>query len=211
MRGGSLRFRNLSGLTVPRTLWIELANGVGLGGALRRAVDDDLGLYVGSNLRVTVNRMIERGDRNVVAGTYTYGHISLYPCSTCNVAFLTEVYLHELVHAWVDEFREREVYDHWEACAVADKFAAQAFRRLGGRVNGTGSRRLCHSYSLSVERAALNVPRITETVEWMRSEIPHLQDLSRKGAATGFKDYEVGETAYGGEETAERNPKPWTR
>jgi len=167
-----LRFRNLSGLALPKGLWRELAIIVGVGSTLRRAREDDLGMYAGYALRVTVNPARERKEGNSLAGSYTYGHIALYPCSRCNVAFLTEVYLHELVHALVDDCRSREVNDHWYACAVADSFATQAFARLGGEVAQHSVMRECQGYSLSVDTALSRVARLTGLVERLYGEVP---------------------------------------
>jgi hypothetical protein len=118
---------------------------MGLGGPLPGAIADDIGLYSSKTLRLTV-RPTRRALRGAVVttGTYTPGKITLYPCTRCSVAFLTQVYLHELFHAWLHQFHP-EVYHHHESCPVAEEFADKSFAVLGGRIR---PRRLCGSYSL---------------------------------------------------------------
>jgi hypothetical protein len=150
-----------------------LAKELGLDGALRGAAEDEFGLYTASTLRITVRPQRMRKENNILAGTYTYGHIVLYPCPRCNVAFLTTVYLHELVHAWVHEYRPRQVYDRWNACTLADKFSAQAFKHLGGSVSRRPTHPLCQKYSLSIDIALSRVTQISKLFTRISTEIPN--------------------------------------
>lgn len=71
---------------------------LGLAAALPAAMYDDLGMCSGKSLRVSVRpkRDVPKG-AIVTTGSYTYGRITLTPCFHCNSAFLTQVFLHELV------------------------------------------------------------------------------------------------------------------
>ncbi len=104
-----MRYRDHSGLQIHRSLWTALAHPLGLDGRLPGALNDDLEMYSGNSLRVSVRPTLDR-DTDHPSGTYTYGHISLFPCPKCTRAFLTCVYLHELFHAWLHQNRRRAVY-----------------------------------------------------------------------------------------------------
>ena len=143
-----MRFRNLSSLDIDRDLWRALARPFGMDRALPGAIADNLGLYVGKSLRVTIRPQLEREPEHP-SGWCSYGHISLFPCPICTPAFLTCVYLHELFHAWLHEVDD-DLYLTWRHCEAADRFADTAFELLGGIVAqkcggyraGRGSRHL---------------------------------------------------------------------
>src|SRR5262245_13407857 len=101
-----MRVRNLSNVAIDRKLLDALARGFGLGGKLPQALADDVGLYVGQSLRVTVRPRLHRPERHP-SGTYTTGHITLYPCPSCSAAWVVAIYLHELFHAWVSQVDPR--------------------------------------------------------------------------------------------------------
>lgn len=142
-----MRFRNASEVTIPKRLWRELALRLGLAAALPGATHDDLGMYSrGSSLRVSVRAEREVPDGAVVTtGSYTYGRITLAPCFHCTPAFLTQVFLHELAHAWVHQYRPK-LYDRSNWCDIAERFANAGYRALGGewRVRGR-----CGTYRLA--------------------------------------------------------------
>jgi hypothetical protein len=142
-----MRFSNASAVLIPRRLWRELARPLGLTATLPRAIDDDLGLYgSGNTLRVTVRPEREVRDGVIVTtGSYTYGHITLSPCTHCTPAFLTQVFLHELVHAWIHQHRPT-LYDRSDWCDLADQFADAGYRALGGEWR---VRSRCGSYRLA--------------------------------------------------------------
>src|SRR5689334_7931704 len=114
-----MQIRNLSTLRIPKPLWRRLAASVGLAGVLPGAIKDRLGLYGSSRtLRVTVRPFSRVNEGEVTAtGSYTFGHVTLYPCRRCNPASLTQVYLHELVHAWLHQYHEG-LYEAWSSCEL---------------------------------------------------------------------------------------------
>lgn len=182
-----MRVRNLSDLQPPRALWSDLATAFGVGGELRRAREDDLGIYSGDSPRITINPRRERPHRNEVVGSYTYGHVALYPCSICSTAFLTWVYLHELVHAWVDEYRSRSVYQHWEACPLADELASRAFAALGGvETLPEGTSRVCQGYEIDLQEALMYMHRVKPLAAELRRRVPKGR-ISRRAARTGVE------------------------
>ena len=131
-----MRLKNLSDIHIPRQLWYRLVSAIGLGGRLPQALEDEYGIY-GKNrtLRVSVNPGRERNSEHesVVVGTYTFGHIALFPCPRCSLGFMTFTFLHELHHAWLHQYKEKE-YEEREFCEVAEGFAGDAFSALGGKV-----------------------------------------------------------------------------
>ena len=143
-----MRFKNSSSLLISKALWQEFAIAMSLGGALPGALGHEFGMYPSSTLRVGIHRErpVQRG-RIVTTGSYTYGHITLSPCLHCTPAFLTQVYFHELVHAWLHQTHS-EVYDSDDSCRVAERFADAGFRVIGGAMR---DRNLCGSYSLPLE------------------------------------------------------------
>jgi hypothetical protein len=128
-------------------------------GPLPGAVADSLGMYPGKFLRITIHqeRRVPSG-RVVTTGSYTYGHIVLSPCTRCTPAFLTQVYLHELVHAWLHQYRPT-LDIRIDSCALAERFANAGFRVLGGRMRRPEQ---CGSYTLSTmpSAAQLNAFRV---------------------------------------------------
>jgi hypothetical protein len=140
-----LRFRNSSSLSIPRRLWEELAAALSLGGILPGAVTDDLGMYPTKTLRITIHRARRVPAGQVVTtGRYTYGQITMFPCIHCTPASLTQVYLQELVHAWLHQYHPR-IYERLDSCRLAERFANAGYRALGGRKRKVT---LCGSYSL---------------------------------------------------------------
>lgn len=151
-----MRFRNTSQLPIPKRLWRELARPLGLTAALPGAEEDQQGMYgVAKTLRVTVRSEREVREGVVVeTGSYTYGHITLAPCTHCTPAFLTEVLLHELAHAWVHQHRPTE-YDQSDWCDLAERFAQVGYRALGGEWR---VRRRCGTYRLAPSGALRRLP-----------------------------------------------------
>ena len=129
----AMRYRDHSGLQIDRVLWTALARPLGLDRSLPGALNDDLGIYSGTSLRVSVRPRLNR-DADHPSGTYTYGHISLFPCPECTPAFLTCAYLHELFHAWLHQTDE-DLYTSWDHCDRADTFGDTAFALLGGAMS----------------------------------------------------------------------------
>ena len=158
-----MRYRNSSEFGIDRDLWTGLARPFRIDGSLPGAIADDLGLYVGKSLRVTIRPKLNRASEHP-SGSYTCGHISLFPCPTCNPAFLTRVYLHELFHAWLDQVDEK-LYLDWQHCETADAFADTAFTLLGGRIGNK-----CGGY-----RAALGFMR--QRLPWYEAFVETLASL----------------------------------
>ena len=152
-----MRLRNLSRRKIPRGLWRSLADGMKVGAILPRAVRDDLGMYPQyKGLRVVVRSEVSHPVGEVVTtGSYTYGLITLHPCKHCTVGFLTQVYIHELVHAWLHQYHD-SLYEVRESCGLAEHFADKAYKFLGGKIS---SRRVCGSYSLDPVRAIKKLPK----------------------------------------------------
>lgn len=146
-----MRFRNLSGLAIPKDLWRALAVSMRIGGPLPGALKDDIGIYgTCKSLRVTVRptRQVQPG-KSTVSGSHTYGHISIAPCCVCTIGALTHVYLHELFHAWLFQ-HARRLYEVWDHCRQAERFADAGFKALGGAFR---DRQRCGSYRLDLRRA----------------------------------------------------------
>src|SRR5688572_10233593 len=112
-----MQIRNLSRMAVPTGLWHALADVMKVGGQLPDAIREenrfgDFGVYGNcSVLRVTVRpaRALEQGPVMKI-GSYTCGRISLFPCTKCRPGTLTQVFLHELAHAWMDQYHQQL---HW--------------------------------------------------------------------------------------------------
>jgi len=144
--------RNCSGLPIPRELWRALACGLELDANLPAAARDEFGFYgPRKTLRIVVHSpgQVAKG-QIVTTGTYCYGRIDLRPCRVCTVGFLTRVYLHELVHAWLDQYRE-DFYIGSDSCPLAERFALAAFRHLGGTKRAND---LCSSHRLDIQIAS---------------------------------------------------------
>jgi hypothetical protein len=148
-----MRFRNLSNIALDTEFWQLLAEPLALSGPLPGALSDRLGLYRGESLRVTIRPRLSRRT-GAPDGTYTTGHISLFPCPKCSEASLLATYLHELFHAWLHQRNER-VYLRWPHCDKADTFADAAYDLLGGRIRGPR----CTQHELAVRRARSRLSR----------------------------------------------------
>jgi hypothetical protein len=70
---------------------------------------------------------------------------------------LTQVLLHELVHAWLHQLYP-DLYDRHSGrqCDLAERFADAGFIALGGKIKPS---RVCGSYRLSSRTAKSNLPR----------------------------------------------------
>jgi hypothetical protein len=136
-----MQITNLSTIGIPRRFWQEIANELKVGGNLPDAVRDDLGMYGGcKSLRVCVRpRRRVTHSRVIMVGCYTYGRISLFPCTHCTAGFLTQVLLHELVHAWLHQYHDKL---YFASCELAERFADAGFIALGGKITKS---RVCGS------------------------------------------------------------------
>jgi hypothetical protein len=149
-----MRITNRSSIAAPRRLWISLANEFNLLGPLPGVGTDEFGMY---DRRRVLQVIIKRrqsvsGTDIVVIGDYCFGLIRLMPCHKCTVGFVTQVYLHELVHAWLHQYHPA-LYEAWDSCPVAETFSQHAFRRLGG----TMGKDVCNAYVLNVRQAQQNL------------------------------------------------------
>ena len=148
-----MQIRNLSTVRIPIALWHELAEPLKVAGKLPDAVRDTVRMYgARTSLCVTVRprRHVPAGEITTT-GFYTYGRISLFPCTHCTPGLMTQVFLHELVHAWCHQYHEDS---YWSSCDLAERFANAGFRVLGGRFRVENR---CGSYRLSVRNAARNL------------------------------------------------------
>lgn len=148
-----MRFRNLSNIALDTEFWRLLAEPLSLSGRLPGALTDRLGLYRKESLRVTIRPSLSRRT-DAPDGTYTTGHISLFPCPKCSEASLLATYLHELFHAWLHQ-RNARAYLRWPHCDKADAFADAAYELLGGRIHGPR----CTQHQLPVRRARAGLSR----------------------------------------------------
>jgi hypothetical protein len=147
-----MRVRNRSKIKIPVDLWRKIATALGLDKVLPQAVDDELGMYSAvRSLRVSINRSMPRSHDKprAVVGSYTFGHITLYPCPRCSPGFLTFVFLHELCHAWMHQYHER-IYETYDSCTLCDEFAESGYRILSGV---SIRKRSCGQFLLSKDRA----------------------------------------------------------
>ena len=129
-----MRIRNRSKIRIPVDLWKKIAATLGLAEALPQAINDELGMYGAvRSLRVSVNQPVPGRHENpkAVVGSYTFGHITLYPCPRCTPGFLTFVFLHELCHAWFHQYHER-LYEAYDSCGMCEEFAEAGYRILSG-------------------------------------------------------------------------------
>jgi hypothetical protein len=146
-----MRLRNLSDIELPKTLWVELATALKLEGVLPGALVDDSGIYRFRSLCVRVRaRGVVATTEVVETGNYSFGRINLLPCTHCTPGSLTDVYLHELVHAWLHHYREPLYFDE-RSCSLCDRFADAGYRALGGTCGRSG---LCGSYRLPTKITA---------------------------------------------------------
>ena len=123
-----MRIRNLSSLSIPSTLWHELANVMSLGEKLPGAIADDVGTYGNCQTLCVTVRPRRSVPANTVAktGRYTYGRISLFPCRHCTAGSMTQVLLHELFHAWLHQYHD-DFYTCHPHCDLAERFANAGF------------------------------------------------------------------------------------
>ncbi len=150
-----MRLRNMSGLVIPKDVWMALARAMRVDGILPGAKADNHGTYENSKtLRVTV-RPRRRVARGIVTttGSHTFGRITLAPCRHCTFRSFTQVFIHELFHAWIFQYHER-LYDTFEHCRVAERFAEMGFLSLGGGVRDVD---VCGSYLLDPDDAREHV------------------------------------------------------
>jgi hypothetical protein len=149
-----MRVRNLSSIAIPVALWRELAYEMRVSGNLPGALADHIGIYRKcKTLCVTIHpRRRSISGEVVTVGAYTYGRISLFPCSICGAGFMTQVFIHELVHAWLHQYHEK-IYA--SSCELAERFADAAFIALGGKIR---SSHVCGSYHLPLKHAKQNFP-----------------------------------------------------
>lgn len=140
-----MRFRNLSSIPIPKNLWHAAASHLRVGDQLPQAIIDEFRLYGSKKrLRVTVRPESVNPTKDSEAGTYVFGHIELFPCKRCTIGYLTKVYFHELVHAWLDQYHNA-IYVSHESCRVAERFANAAYRAIGGSY---GPKHLCGGFDL---------------------------------------------------------------
>jgi hypothetical protein len=158
-----MRFRNLSRLEIPKSLWIELAKALHLNSILPQAVKDEYGMYEScKTLRVSLNRDFKKPDKEggTVTSWYTFGHISIFPCPHCTVGSLTHCYLEALFNAWFDQYHEEF---HWEFDTrhLGNQFSNQAYDALGGRNRDNG----CANYKLTRKTALANLAAYRQICE----------------------------------------------
>jgi hypothetical protein len=165
-----MRFMNSSTLVLPKLLWSQLAGAMKLDGILPGAKSDELGMYgTVKSLRVTVRRERQvRKGQVVTTGSYTYGHVTLYPCPNCSVAFVTQVFIHELMHAWIHQYHS-PLYSKSDTCEVAERFANAGFKALGGK---RGSLKNCGSYTFPTRLSLARVFEFRALAANLRAEMP---------------------------------------
>jgi len=161
-----MRIRNLSTKRIPSELWHHLAHTMQLGDRLPMAVADELELYPKHyRLEVTVRPIRRHAEGvEVFSGYYSCGRVVIFPCPSCTSAFLTHLFLHELFHAWIDQYHNT-LYASTMYCDLTGRFADASFRALGGRVR---PRNVCGSYSfsksLSFMLSTLGFPRLFKSL-----------------------------------------------
>lgn len=170
-----MQFRNLSSVNVPKYLWRNIAKEMNVDKELPQAVEDGILLYSTKTLKVTINKLIERGgsgEQEVVLGSNTCGSISIYPCPRCTIGFLTITYLHEICHAWLLEYHE-DIYDIYDTCEFCEAFAQKSYKILGGKATG----RLCGDHHLSIDQAVNKFSEfkvyVSQFVTMSSSELQH--------------------------------------
>lgn len=162
-----MRIRNFSGIAIPEELWYSFAECFGIGSLLPAVLLEPDMYGRCKTLSVTIRRVRKRASKKqITTGDHTYGRITLYPCPHCSAASLTQVYLHELVHAWLFQYHQK-LYQSWDSCGLAETFADIGFRVLGGTVR---PRALCGSYGLSVRVAKGRLPRFRQLVNSLTTD-----------------------------------------
>jgi hypothetical protein len=150
-----MRIINRSRLPIPGSLWRLLAQSLRIDGTLPGTDGIDAEMYARRDLRVIVHAERETTAGTVrTSGTYSFGTVRLYPCYQCTEGFLTHVFIHELVHCWLDQYHE-DRYLSRESCTLAEQIADASFRNLGGEFDQD----ICGSYRLDVRSAQQLVPR----------------------------------------------------
>jgi hypothetical protein len=132
-----MRITNRSSLRIPLDLWRTMGNVFELDGTLPGAGNDEFGFYRRhKTLCVTIlrRRHVPNGVE-AVSGVYSFGRITLQPCQNCTPGFATKVFIHELVHAWLHQYRSK-AYESWDSCPLSERLALAAFRALGGVSRG---------------------------------------------------------------------------
>ena len=175
-----MRFHNLSRIRVNKTLWQDLAKAIGVDGRLPGAIADKYGIYIGHTLRITVRPQMRRGWKSTPDACYTYGHITFYPCPKCTFAFLTNLYLHELFHAWLHQTDDK-LYTYWDHCSNAEDFADTGYRLLGGQIPKSGS---CGNYVLDVGAAMESLSEFRNFAGTLTSRRGELIKNWKAGSAT---------------------------
>ncbi len=148
----AMRIINFSRLPVPRTLWSGLASALRLDAILPAAERDEFGFYKSRRqLAIVVRRShhVPQGQTSIT-GTYCFGRIELRPCLNCTVAFLTRAYVHELVHAWLDQYHT-DLYISTDSCPFAERFALATYDALGGT---RAPNDLCSTHTMDLKLAA---------------------------------------------------------
>jgi hypothetical protein len=145
-----MRIRNLSPKSIYSRLWHLLAEDMKLSRELPLVSEDPEMYPTHKRLLVTIRPYRTHPPSEVVvSGYYSFGRIVLLPCKQCSSGFLTHLYLHELFHAWVDQFHQ-SFYDSVDHCQMAESFADAAFSLLGGSIR---PKRVCGSFDLSQRHA----------------------------------------------------------
>jgi len=165
-----MRIRNYGRLEIPRELWRELARAMKLDGILPGALHDELGIYgTCKTLRVTVRPPIPRKP-SACPQSYTFGHISIYPCPACTLGFLTSCYLDGLMSAWLHQYHEdlyeQSICGYWDDRPLFTFFTERAYSILGGTINKPP---VCGNHRLSVRKARRNVPAFREFAQTLLS------------------------------------------
>ena len=158
-----MKFRNKSSLQIPSKLWNKLAKRMGLGKNLPQTNGERAFLYTTPDfhhpirtLYVTVHKeqYFPKNNEIVTTGEYGFGNIDLFPCLKCTYGFLTAIFLHELCHAWIEQYHpvfSEKMYQHEEE--IADNFMAQAYKILSNE--DYHDEKNCFDYSFT-QKTGLN-------------------------------------------------------
>ncbi len=154
-----MRFKNLSRKNIPKELWYSLAAGMNLNSVLPGSINDSYmyGPYNKLSVRINPERNKPQGEI-VECGAYTYGKIYLYPCCNCTIRFLTQVFLHELHHAWVHQYHP-DIHSKEKDSKQAEFFADAGFKVLGGKIR---PKNVCGSYELNIQDALKRIDKFLE-------------------------------------------------
>ncbi len=110
-------------------------------------------------------KSVDTSTREITVGDYALGRISIYPCDFCNGAYLTRIFLHEICHAWINQYREK-VHDDYILCAeteqktekFCDYFSNDGFKSLGGQIPENTE---CRSFILCEESALKKIKKFS--------------------------------------------------